>query len=150
MRSLDFWNDTLLRETGLPGPRGNLELAKAAALEGKRQHFIVVAGLCKPALLRDAAICRRVLKILDRITASVAQSGDRKNDLFRTLRQALGYCWSVVAAALPEEGKKALERWADHPDPDVRWILRENLKKNRLERLDRQWTAAMLSRVANS
>lgn len=238
LRSLDFWDDMLLRESGLPGPRGNLELAKAAALEGSRQHFTrwlaytpekaptntpeeflafcgalglgkliclgetdwfaelrrlandprwrtreavamalqmvgvwdmamllaelegwlagsfleqraVAAGLCEPALLRDATVCRRVLGILDDITAGVAQSGDRKNDSFRTLRQALGYCWSVAVAALPDEGMKALERWVDQPDPDVRWILRENLKKNRLARLDRQWTAVMLGRIIN-
>ena len=48
------------------------------------------------------------------------------------LRQALGYCWSVAAAACPPQGKRRIERWAASPDKDVRWVVRENLTKNRL------------------
>src|SRR3989304_214102 len=34
LRSLDNWDGYLMRESGLPGPRGNLGLARAAAEEG--------------------------------------------------------------------------------------------------------------------
>jgi hypothetical protein len=57
---------------------------------------------------------------------------DRREEPFRVLRQALGYCWSVAVAALPDEGMRRLERWVGSEDPDVRWIVRENLKKRRL------------------
>jgi hypothetical protein len=40
----------------------------------------------------------------------------------------------VLAAAEPEAGFALLERWADGGDPDVAWVLRENLKKKRLAR----------------
>jgi hypothetical protein len=59
------------------------------------------------------------------------------------LRKGLGYCWSVAVVALPDEGKRHMARWLASSDPDVRWIIRENLKKKRLERLDAAWTAAM-------
>ncbi len=39
LRTLDEWDAFLLAESGLPGPRGNLELAKAVACEGDRQLF---------------------------------------------------------------------------------------------------------------
>lgn len=29
--------------------------------------------------------------------------------------------------------------WFDTEDPDVRWIMRENLKKKRLEPMDTEW-----------
>jgi len=32
-----------------------------------------------------------------------------------------------------------MERWFASEDKDVRWIMRENLKKNRLARMDVNW-----------
>ncbi len=32
-----------------------------------------------------------------------------------------------------------MEKWFKSKDPDIRWIMRENLKKNRLVRLDTEW-----------
>ena len=31
LRSIDQWDDYLLKESGLPGPRGNIELAQVVA-----------------------------------------------------------------------------------------------------------------------
>jgi hypothetical protein len=63
------------------------------------------------------------------------------------MRKGLGYCWSVAVAALPEEGKLRFETWIASPDPDIRWILRENLKKNRLLKMDFAWVDDMLHRL---
>ncbi len=93
------------------------------------------AGTCEPRLLRDRAIARRVLALLDAITATLPGSADRGTDAFRTLRQALGYCWSVAIAADPVDGLVAFGRWRLHPDPDVAWVVRENLGKARLRRV---------------
>ena len=38
-------------------------------------------------------------------------------DALKTLRQGLGYCWSVAVAALPETGKPLMERWLVSPIP---------------------------------
>lgn len=97
------------------------------------------AALCEPALLKDRAHAVRVLRMLDRITASIGTAKDRKSDGFLALRKGLGYCWSVAAAASPEDGKKAMEKWLSSHDRDVAWIMRENLKKSRLERMDPEW-----------
>jgi hypothetical protein len=64
---------------------------------------------------------------------------DRKSDDFKVLRKGLGYCWSVAVAALPEAGKPLLEKWLTSEDKDVLWIMRENLKKDRLSRVDAAW-----------
>src|SRR5512134_1947531 len=39
LKQLDNWIPFLRKESGLPGPRGNLELAHAVAQEGSRQQF---------------------------------------------------------------------------------------------------------------
>jgi len=230
LRGLADWDAYLLRESGLPGPRANLELVQATAdlgapeqfrrwlalgpaatpaktaleflpvcgavglgrllAEGQldvllelRQHAHdprwrvregvamalqrwgdadmgamvkamkdwakgtwleqrgAAAGLCEPRLLADATQAKAVLKILDRITRAVAKASpaDRKGDDFKALRQGLAYCWSVAVAAAPIEGKAAMEAWLASPDKDVLWIMRENLKKNRLTHMDAKW-----------
>lgn len=97
------------------------------------------AALCEPKLLMEEAHARKVLQILDEITVSVSTSAERKNEAFQVLRKGLGYCWSVAAAALPEEGKALMEKWFASRDSDVNWIMRENLKKKRMERMDAEW-----------
>lgn len=222
------WDATLLQESGLPGPRGNLELAQAVADEGDLALFeryitytaekaptnspyeflafcgvvglgrlvaegnrdllstlrrqasdsrwrtreavamalqrfgdtamgqllvemhawsagspleqrAAAAGLCEPRLLGRAEHAREVLQILDHITATVVWASNRRSEDFQALRKGLGYCWSVAVVALPEEGKALMAKWLRHPDKDVQWIMRENLKKNRLARMDAAW-----------
>jgi len=103
------------------------------------------AALCEPRLLAKPADAAATLHILDVITASLHQNRDRRDAAFRVLRQGLGYCWSVAVAACPEEGKPLMEKWIADPDPDIRWIMRENLRKNRLSRMDPSWTARWLT-----
>ena len=232
LHTLDHWDPFLLQESGLPGPRANLELLQAVADEGSEAQFrhwltlgpdqapvnspeqflavcgvvglgrllaeghgevlpilrgyasdprwrmregvamalqrlgdcdmdallaemaawsrgnwlekrAAAAGLCEPRLLTRPHHTQRVLQLLDDITASVAASRDRKGDAFKTLRQALGYCWSVAVAALPAEGKAAMEKWLPAADPDVAWIMKENLKKKRLQRIAPAWVDAL-------
>ncbi len=228
LRALRHWDKFLLKESGLPGPRANLELVQAVADEGtldlfrryllftpdrastnSPEVFLTVCGVvglgrllaegdldqlavlrdcandprwrvreavamglqrwgdadmsallkamsdwakgtllerraaaaavCEPRLLEDPKHAKRVLKLLDTITTSILHEANRKSEDFKTLRQALAYCWSVAVVALPIEGKPAMEKWLVHTDPDVAWIMRENLKKNRLARMDAKW-----------
>lgn len=229
LRALVDWDSYLLKESGLPGPRGNIELAQVVADEGNRQLFqryiaytadiapvnspyeflafcgvvglgrllaegdidllktlrqyasdprwrtreavamalqrlgdvnmgqliaamgewsqgialeqrAAAAALCEPRLLGHAQYTRNVLGILDQITASIEQvKCDRRSEDFLALRKGLGYCWSVAVASLPKEGKALMEKWLVKSDPDIRWIMKENLKKKRLVRMDTAW-----------
>jgi hypothetical protein len=230
LRALGDWEPYLLEHSGLPGPRGNLELARAAAdlgtrrqferwLEwdaerapfGSRQEFLAFCGtqglgrlaaegdlgvlprlralasdprwrvreavaialqrlgganmptllrqmrtwangndferraaaaaLCEPALLRRERDVRSVLVILDRITAAMVRSRDRRSEGFRALRKGLAYCWSVAVAASPEAGRPRMERWLRSDDPDVRWVMNQNLSKKRLAAAGPDWVA---------
>jgi len=106
------------------------------------------AALCEPRLLKNGDHAAAVLRILDEITARLARPAARPlgfsetlrvSDAHKTLRQGLGYCWSVAVVALPGAGKPLMEKWLASPDPDIRWIMRENLKKKRLARMDAAW-----------
>ncbi len=97
------------------------------------------AALCEPALLGDTATAERVLAVLDGITATVPGAADRRNDGFMALCKGLSYCWSVAAVAAPGRGLPLIEKWLAHPDHDVRRIMRDNLGKARLARLDATW-----------
>lgn len=238
LRALDDWDAFLLSESGLPGPRGNIELARAVAEEGDealfrryltwdaeaaptqspyeflafcgvlglgrllaegradvldtlREHAsdprwrvreavamalqrwgaadmdglleamqtwargdllerrAAAAAVCEPALLGEARHVEQVLALLDDITASMLAVEDRKNNAFKALRKGMGYCWSVAAAALPEQGKAAMERWFGSDDPDVRWMMRQNLSKKRLSRADGEWVARWKAALSN-
>ncbi|NLG26663.1 MAG: hypothetical protein GX557_02050 [Chloroflexi bacterium] len=239
LRSLGDWLPCLRSESHLPGPRGNLELAEAVALEGDerlyrtlltfradvapvntpdeflffcgvlglgvllaagnaatlpelRRHAndprwrtreavamalqrygradwtalyaemrlwaggsllerrAAVAALCEPDLLADAHRGRAVLQLLDRVTRSLLAEPERRSEAFGALRRGLGYCWSVAMVASPEDGKAAFEALCPCEDRDVRWVLRENLKKNRLLELDAAWVAELSGRLGKA
>ena len=226
--TLKDWEPYLLQESGLPGPRGNLELAQVVADEGDRrlfEHFLTytpqvaptndpheflafcgvvglgrllaegddklleqlrpfasdprwrlregvamalqrlgkqdmrrlldamsgwsagtwlekraaAAALAEPALLHHPEDALEALRLLDQITASMENSTETKNEGFKVLQQGLGYCWSVVVAALPQPGKQLMEKWLTCPDRIIQRIMQENLKKNRLVRMDAAW-----------
>lgn len=92
----------------------------------------VVAGLCEPAILKNNEDTVEVLAILDHITRSLAATSERGHDGFRVLRQALGYGWSVAAAAAPQNARPYLEKWLRSSDKDVVWVMKSNLSKARM------------------
>jgi len=108
--------------------RGNFLEMRAAA-----------ASLCEPRLLKQTKHARESLLILDRITTSISGSKNRNTDAFNALKKSMGYCWSVAVAADPDVGMPMMEQWLSTRDKDIRWIMRENLKKKRLERINAAW-----------
>lgn len=94
------------------------------------------AAICEPRLLRtrDAAtaaieVCRRATQHLQALPPERRRDPDA-----RSLRKALGYCWSVAVAA---DASVSLDvfRALDTTDPDVAWIVKENRRKKRLSTL---------------
>ncbi len=110
----------------------------------------IAAALCEPRLLKNRAQVKRVLKLLDGITRDFAKTKNRKSDDFVALKKGLSYCWSVAVAASPDEGKRALEKWFASNDPDVRAVMRENLKKDRLKRMDAVWVREWETKLEKS
>jgi len=104
----------------------------------------VVATLCEPCLLADRGHASRIVDIIDEITASLLGEEHRRSAEFRVLRKGLAYGWSVAVAAQPAIGQPRMEKWIVSQDLDIRWIMKQNLKKKRLSRMDESWVTGQL------
>jgi hypothetical protein len=111
---------------------------QAWSVDGPYIQRATAAGLCEPILLREREDAVQVLVILDQITSSLAATRDRRDEGFRVLRQAMGYCWSVAAAAAPENARPYFEKWLLSSDKDVAWVMKTNLSKARMAGLRKE------------
>jgi len=108
----------------------------------------VAAAICEPRLLKKKENAKRALHLLDKITEDLTHEQNRRQEDFKVLRKSLAYCWSVAAAADPQDGRILMEKWFLIHDSDVLWIMKENLKKNRLRRLDPSWAVRWEDKMA--
>jgi hypothetical protein len=93
----------------------------------------VVAGVAEPLLLRDEQTGRKALELHKKIFAKILSTKERKSSEFKTMRKGLRYTLSVIICALPkEEGFGYMYQLVDSQDVDILWILKQNLRKNRL------------------
>jgi hypothetical protein len=134
-----------IQETGA----GNMDLLilhLKSWLDGNElEKRAVVAGLCEPRLLIDKDNVNEVLQILWDITLGFSASPGKISDAAKTLRQALGYGWSVAIVHHPIAGKKIFEQLAGMDNPHIRHIVKENLKKKRLLKMDKAWVEARIA-----
>jgi hypothetical protein len=121
-----------LQRIGREDMPGLLAVMRSWAGEEPLVQRAVVAGLCEPAILKRNEDVVGVLEILDEITRSLAAAKDRRDDGFDALRKALGYGWSVAAAAAPENAVPYLQKWMRSSDKDVQWVMKTNLGKARM------------------
>jgi len=108
------------------------ELAKWIETDNWLVMRAVAAGVAEPPLLRDAQTAKSAFELHKQIFAKIAVAKERKSDEFKTLKQGLGYSLSVVVCAVPREGFEYMRQLAGTQDVDILWIVKENLKKNRL------------------
>ncbi len=94
----------------------------------------VAAGLAHPPILEDPDVALYAVETAATLVAALTRAGakDRREESFKILRQGLGYSLSVFAAASPGEGFTLLRKCAAVGDPDLAWVIRENLKKKRI------------------
>jgi hypothetical protein len=95
------------------------------------------AAVAEPPLLGDPARAEDALAIQDASVSALSaiSSSDRRDDDVRVLRRGLGYTVGVAVAAKPVPGTALLLRMARSGDPDLVWVVKENLKKARLKRI---------------
>jgi len=92
----------------------------------------IAATVAEPAVLKDKETAISALQLHRNMIDQVLEAKERKSEGFRTLGKALGYTLSVVVRAVPEEGFEFMAELVGSQDSDVLWIVKENLKKNRL------------------
>ncbi|NIM90433.1 MAG: hypothetical protein GTO17_05740 [Candidatus Aminicenantes bacterium] len=132
-----------LQIVGKKSPKKLLEEMEEWKKGNPYEKRAVAAGLCEPGILKEKWFIKRVFEMLDTMTSSVENIKDRQDEGFRVLKKGLSYCWSVAVVSFPQEGKKYMEKWIQYKDQDIGWIMKENLKKNRLQRMDASWVAGM-------
>lgn len=134
-----------LQQYGVVDLMGLLSIMEEWSHGNLSEQRAVIVTLCEPKLIKDGQICVRILNLLDRITGSILNEDNRKKQGFQVLKKSLGYCWSVLVASCPELGKPQMEKWMKEDNPDIRWIMKQNLKKKRLERIDAEWVSRQLA-----
>ncbi len=92
----------------------------------------VAAGVAEPPILKDNKTARRALELHKKIFAKILSNRERKSHEFKIMRKGLGYTLSVVVCATPKEGFAFIQQLVGLQDADILWIIKENLKKNRL------------------
>ena len=92
-----------------------------------------IAAVCEPRLLSDPDTALAAIAACQTASAHLVRTpvAVRRSSGVRTLRKALGYCWSVAVAGDPEHGLPAFLA-LDVADPDLAWVDRENRRKKRL------------------
>ncbi len=118
-------------------PATLIRIARDWALDSEplRQRAAVVA-ICEPRLLTNSATRNVALEVCRSTTEQFGTWGSqmRRSPDARNLRQALGYCWSVVVAS---DTDTTLDVFLalDRNVPDIDWIVRQNLRKKRLSQI---------------
>jgi hypothetical protein len=98
-----------------------------------------IAGLCEPRLLERMTSLDPVFGHLDDATRWLEGQSGPLDEEGKVLRKGLAYAWSVAVCGQPDEGKAAMEAWLGNSSPNVRWVMKQNLGKARLIRLDPDW-----------
>ncbi len=96
----------------------------------------LVAGLAEPRLLKNRETARASLEIHKIILENVAKEPETRDKDFQVLVQGLCYTLSVTITGIEDEGFAYLETLSKTEHPIIKKIVRENLKKNRLKRLN--------------
>ena len=108
------------------------ELERWVASGDSLEMRAVAAAVADPAALRREETALSALQLHRDIMSQVLSTGERKSEAFRILRKALGYTLSVVVTAVAQDGFEYMAQLIGTQDSDVLWIVKQNLKKNRL------------------
>lgn len=139
-----------LRRIGRADAARLIEIAEDWIDRGPFDQRAAVAAMADPGLVHDPDRCRRALDVLDQGTEALQQARTHDDEGLVALREALGRAWSVVVAASPETARPRFEAWMAVDDPDVRWVLEENLKTERMEEIDPEWARRTRERLGKA
>ncbi|MFW9856561.1 MAG: HEAT repeat domain-containing protein [Candidatus Thorarchaeota archaeon] len=123
---------------------GRILLQRGQLLIHELEHWInnsnwlemraVAAAVAHPSALGNNNIPQLALNLHKSIFQRINETRKRKSEKFKVLRKGLCYTLSVVTQAIPEEGFSYMKHLIGVNDPDINFIVRENLKKNRLKK----------------
>ena len=92
----------------------------------------LITAYAEPKLLVKKIISQNALKSHRKIFEIVLRQKERKTEEFRVLRKALGYTFSLVAVIYTPNSFGVMKKLIQLNNKDINWILKENIKKNRI------------------
>lgn len=107
----------------------------------------IIAGLCEPKNLKDTYLLDKTFTYLSNFTQVFIDGPSKLTEDQKILRKALAYGWSVAMVEDIEKGKKLFEAFVDEDNKHIKWILKINLKKNRLIKKDKDWVEKTLIKI---
>ncbi|MCL2260303.1 MAG: hypothetical protein FWC15_02995 [Fibromonadales bacterium] len=109
----------------------------------------IAATLCEGALIKTPEMAEKILGVLNEYMELIELEKKVKSDEYKVFKKAMGYCISVAVAASPEKGKEFFEGWMRSPSSEIRWVLSENLKHDRLRKMDSVWADAQIEALSD-
>ncbi|MDR0517708.1 MAG: hypothetical protein LBH25_11755 [Fibromonadaceae bacterium] len=109
----------------------------------------IAATLCEPALIKNEEMAEKLLTVLNTYMQLIELKKNVKSEEYKAFKKAMGYCISVVIAASPKKGKEFFEGWMQSPSFEVRWVLSDNLKHDRLRKVDSRWVDAQIEALSD-
>jgi len=104
----------------------------------------IAATLCEPALIKTEEKAEKILNVLKEYMEIIELEKNVKSEEYKVFKKTMGYCISVAVAANPKKGKEFFEDWMRSPSSEIRWVLSDNLKHNRLRKMDSEWVDAQI------
>jgi len=109
----------------------------------------IAATLCEGALIKTQEMAEKILGVLSEYMELIELEKNVKSEEYKVLKKAMGYCISEAVAASPEKGKEFFEEWMRSPSSEIRWVLSENLKHDRLRKMDSEWVDAQIEALSD-
>ncbi len=113
-------------DTVIPGLDGWIEGGSWPAMRA------AAAGIAGLNLSGKPDIAAAALRIHRKILIRVYMARERESEAFKNLKATLGSTLAPVVASLPDMGFEYLRQVATLDDPDIRWIVEENLREGPL------------------
>jgi len=113
-------------------------------------HRAVAAGVAEPRFMKNQEIARDALDLHKVILEHVAREPDRRDPDYMVLVKGLCYTLSVVITGVEQEGFAYLEDLLATDHPAIQKIVRENLGKRRLMRLNAAKVAGLQQKLPSA
>jgi len=124
-----------------------LQILDEWSSRNERYKRCIIAGLCEPKNLKSKDVLENAFYYLGKFTEGFDSIATKLTEDQKILRKALGYAWSVAMVEDLDQGKSLFERFVESENKNIRWIVKNNLKKNRLQKIDITWVETCLEKV---
>jgi len=138
-----------IQELALNDSKVLIETLDQWSMGNEKVKRAIIAGLCEPKVLKNKYILENTFRYLRQFTDELSLCSVKLTEEQKILRKALGYAWSVAIVENESIGTSLFETLINNDNKNIRWIVKNNLKKKRLEKMNADWVKNMIGIIAN-